>query len=138
MSRHLDDLAISDLCDGRADTASGASSHLVDCAQCRDRLEAFRMIRAEAALERLRTHEAPDRWSQIAALTIHRDAVRRVVMRSLMRPMLFWMLVSFGLGVVATESFRALSARVAAGAAAVPRGDLRDLEALRKIAPPRP
>lgn len=134
MSRHLDDFAISELCDGRA---VAAPAHLADCARCRSQLDAFRLIRAEAALERLRTHEAPDPWPQIAALTIHRAAVRRVIVRSLRRPMLFWLLVSFGLGVAATESVRALSARAAAAAAAVPRGDVRDLKALRKIAPSR-
>ncbi len=89
-----------------------------------------------AALERQRTYGAPDLWAQIAARTIHRDAVRREVLRSLRRPLMLWLLVAFGLGVAAAEAVRAASASAAAASAAVPRGDLRALEELRRTAPP--
>lgn len=81
-------------------------------------------IREAAALERQRTYGAPDLWPQIAARTIHRDAVRREVLRSLRRPLLLWLLVAFGLGVAAAETVRTLSARAAAAAAAVPRREV--------------
>ncbi|MBP7549655.1 MAG: hypothetical protein KA761_05165 [Gemmatimonadaceae bacterium] len=92
-----------------------------------------RELREAAALERRRTYGAPELWPQIAARTVHREAVRREVLRSLRRPLMLWLLVAFVLGVVATEAVRALTARTASASAVIPRGDLRSLEELRRV-----
>jgi len=112
MTPHLDDFLLSELTDARAVPAP-AGEHLRACDTCRARLGEWRALRAEASLERLRTHETPDPWPVIAARTVYRDQVRRRVLRSLRLPLAIWTLVAFALGVIATEGVRTLSRQLA-------------------------
>lgn len=108
MTRHLDELELSELIDARPLRAE-SSTHAAQCADCQHRAEQLRAVRAEAALERLRGYETPDPWPLIAALTVHRTAVRREVLRRLRVPLVIWTLVAFLLGVAVTEAVRELS-----------------------------
>lgn len=115
MTAHLDDFDLSELTDARSVQAS-AMEHLQECAVCRQQLEVARVLRDEARLERLRTFDAPDPWPTIAARTVHREEVRRAVLRSLRIPLFVWTLIAIAVGVVATEAVRSLSREAAMGA----------------------
>lgn len=115
MTAHLDDFVLSELTDARPAHAS-VMEHLQECASCRQQLEVTRVLRDEARLERLRTFNAPDQWSMIAARTVHREEVRRDVIRSLRLPLIAWTLFAIAVGVVATEGVRSLSREAAMGA----------------------
>lgn len=115
MTAHLDDFVLSELTDARSVHAS-AMEHMQECAVCRQQLEVARIMRDEARLERLRTFDAPDPWPGIAARTVHREEVRRAVLKSLRLPLLVWTLLAIAVGVVATEGVRSLSREAAMGA----------------------
>lgn len=108
MTRHLDELELSELIDARSLPAELAV-HAAQCADCGLRAEQLRAVRAEAALERSRTYETPDPWPLIAALTVHRTAVRREVLRRLRLPLVIWTVTAFLLGVAVTEGVREIS-----------------------------
>ena len=112
MTRHLDELELSELIDARPLPAD-VVAHAGQCSDCRLRAETLRAMRAEAALERVRTYDTPDPWPLVAALTVHRTAVRREVLRRLRVPLFLWSLTAFLLGVVATEAVRELSRAIA-------------------------
>lgn len=112
MTPHLDDFLLSELTDAR-DVPERAGHHLRECDACREHVNELRALRAEASLERRRTHHAPDPWPVIAARTVYRDQVRRSVLASLRLPLAVWTLVAFALGVIATEGVRTLSRQLA-------------------------
>lgn len=121
MTRHFDELELSELIDARPLPAD-VVAHAGQCTDCRLRAETLRALRAEAALERVRTYDTPDPWPLIAALTVHRTAVRREVLRRLLVPLLVWTLTAFLLGVAATEAVREFSRAVAELSARAARG----------------
>lgn len=112
MTRHLDEFELSELIDARPLPADVAA-HAGQCTDCRRRAERLLAVRAEAALERERTYDAPDPWPLVAALTVHRTAVRREVLRRLRLPLLIWTITAFLLGVAATEAVREVSRALA-------------------------
>lgn len=112
MTRHLDEIELSELIDARPLPAD-VVAHAARCSDCRIRAETLRAARAEAALERVRTYDTPDPWPLVAALTVHRTAVRREVLRRLRWPLLIWTLTAFLLGVAATEAVREVSRAIA-------------------------
>ena len=112
MTRHLDDLELSDLIDDLP-LAADVTAHAAQCEECRRRSAQQHEIRAESARERARTYNAPDPWPLIAALTFHRTTVRREVLRGLRLPLLAWTLTAFLLGVAATEAVRSISRSIA-------------------------
>ncbi len=112
MTRHLDELELSELIDARPLPAE-VVAHAGRCADCRLRAATLRAMRAEAALERVRTYDTPDPWPLVAALTVHRTAVRREVLRRLRVPLFIWTLTAFLLGVAATEAVREVSRAIA-------------------------
>ena len=121
MTRHRDELELSEHIDARPLPADGVA-HAGQCTECLRRAETLRAMRAEAALERVRTYDTPDPWPLIAALTVHRTAVRREVLRRLLVPLLVWTLTAFLLGVAATEAVREFSRAIAELSARAARG----------------
>lgn len=112
MIAHADDVALSDYADGRQ-VAGEIAAHAESCQACRERVHAFRELKSEATMERLRTYDAPDIWPAVASLTIHRVMVRRMVLREFRRSFALWLLVTFVLGIVAADAVREVSRQIA-------------------------
>jgi hypothetical protein len=118
VSTHPDDRLLSDVCDAHR-VPTEVQQHVASCAQCHASIVAFRAIRDEATMLKVQTGAAPDIWRALAALTVHRERVRRALLRDLWRPFVLALLTAFALGIVATETFREVSRKIAATAARV-------------------